>query len=79
MVINAQKGPSVVARKRKGVNATGAKVCFVNKLMFRNICHWALFSSLPHSHPPLKWINQELLHGQIAQRKCLTYFLFLKF
>lgn len=83
MVIIAQKGFRVGARKRKGGNATVAEVCSVNKLTFRNICHWALIiSSLRFClfgwFFPLKWINQELLHGQIAQRKHLIYVLFLK-
>lgn len=46
MAIAAQKGVRVVARKRKGGNATVAEVCSVNKLTFQNICHWGLLSYL---------------------------------
>lgn len=76
MIIHAQKGHRVVARKRKGGNATAAEVRSVSRVTFRVICHWALISS------PFFYIfngfSQELLHEQIAGRKDLTYFLFLK-
>lgn len=75
MVINARKGLRVVARKRKGGNVTVAEVCSVNKLTFRNNCHWALISSFfLLLFFPLKWINQGLLHGKNISKKAFNLF-----
>lgn len=52
-------------------------MCCVSTVTFRNTCPWTLISSHP-SFFILNGCNQELLHGQTAQRKHLTYFLFLK-
>jgi len=57
MVINAEQELQVGARKRKAGDATVAEVYSVNKLTFRNICHWALISSFLFLF--LKWINEE--------------------